>query len=89
MWDVQDILAERTSVTGDDELLVVWKPSWVAVSNVKPGPELRRFRSLPKWLGATHHMVDSKRGRTRHQQREYHVAPKDVPNSIYGEPLGP
>lgn len=49
MWDVHDILAERTSVTGDDELLVVWKPSWVAVSNVKPGPVLRRYRSLRKW----------------------------------------
>lgn len=49
LWDVQDILAERTSVTGDDELLVVWKPSWVAVSNVKPGVILSRYRSTPKW----------------------------------------
>jgi hypothetical protein len=47
--EVQDILAARTSTTGDDELLVVWKPSWAPASNFKDGPGLRRFQDATKW----------------------------------------
>jgi len=47
--EVQGILAARTSTTGDDELLVVWKPSWAPASNVKDGPGLRRFQEATKW----------------------------------------
>ncbi len=47
-WDVQEILAERTSLTGENELLVVWKPSWICVSNVKAkNPAMMRFRATP------------------------------------------
>ena len=46
LWDVQDILAERTSITGENELLVVWKPSWIPVSNVDAnGPVMDRFQA--------------------------------------------
>jgi hypothetical protein len=48
-WEVQDILAARTSTTGDDEVLVVWKPSWTPVSCVKNGPGIRRYYSAIKW----------------------------------------
>jgi hypothetical protein len=47
--EVQGILAARTSTTGDDELLVVWKPSSAPASNVKDGPGLRRFQEATKW----------------------------------------
>jgi hypothetical protein len=48
-WEVQDILAARTSVTGDDEVLVVWKPCWTPVSCVKDGPGIRRYQAAIKW----------------------------------------
>jgi hypothetical protein len=48
-WEVQDILAARTSTTGDDEVLVVWKPSWTPVSCVKDGPGIRRYSTATKW----------------------------------------
>ena len=48
-WEVQDILAARTSTTGDDEVLVVWKPSWTPVSCVKDGPGIRRYSTAIKW----------------------------------------
>jgi hypothetical protein len=46
---VQDILAARTSATGDDEVLVVWKPRWVPVSCLKNGPGIRRYQNAIKW----------------------------------------
>ncbi len=51
LWDVQDILAERTSATtGRAELLVVWKPSWIPKSNMnRDGPVMRRFTEAYKW----------------------------------------
>jgi hypothetical protein len=51
LWDVQDILAERTSATtGRAELLVVWKPSWIPKSNmIRDGPVMRRFTEAYKW----------------------------------------
>jgi hypothetical protein len=48
-WEVQDILAARTSVTGDDEVLVVWKPCWTPVGCVKDGPGIRRYQNALKW----------------------------------------
>ncbi len=48
-WEVQDILAARTSATGDDEMLVVWKPSWTPVGNIKDGPALRSFKNATKF----------------------------------------
>ncbi len=50
VWDVQDILAERTSVSGESELLVAWKPSWIPISNMhKDGPVMKKFIDAPKW----------------------------------------
>ena len=49
LWDVQEILAERTSISSQNELLVVWKTCWVPHDNVKPGPVLQRFRAAPKF----------------------------------------
>ena len=48
-WEVQDILAARTSATGDDEVLVVWKPCWTPVACVKDGPGIRRYQNTIKW----------------------------------------
>ena len=49
LWDVAEILAERTTVTGDLELLVVWKCSWIPKSNMMAdGPVLRRFEEERK-----------------------------------------
>jgi hypothetical protein len=49
LWDVAEILAQRTSVTGDNELLVVWKSSWIPISNMQAdGPVMRMFRNAPK-----------------------------------------
>ena len=50
IWDVQEILAERTTVSGENEFLVVWKPSWIPVSNmVADGPVAERYTATPKW----------------------------------------
>jgi hypothetical protein len=49
IWDVQDILAERTSINGENELLVVWKPSWIPISNMADGPVMQRFKATPQW----------------------------------------
>ena len=50
VWDVAEILAERTSVSGENELLVVWKPCWIPISNMhSDGPVMRTFRDAPKW----------------------------------------
>jgi hypothetical protein len=46
---VQDILAARTSATGDDEVLVVWKPCWTPINCVKDGPGIRRYQNAIKW----------------------------------------
>jgi hypothetical protein len=51
-WVVQDILAERTSVTGDNEVLVVWKASWIPVTNLRDGPVLRAWKQTPMWTTA-------------------------------------
>lgn len=48
-WEVQEVLAERTSVTGGNELLVVWKTNWVPKHTVHTnGPIMKRFRDAPK-----------------------------------------
>jgi hypothetical protein len=49
LWDVQEILAERNSISGENEFLVVWKTCWVPKQNVKPGPVLQRYRAAPKF----------------------------------------
>jgi hypothetical protein len=51
LWDVQEILAERTSCDKhkQNELLVVWKTCWVPKGNVKRGPVLQRFKAAPKF----------------------------------------
>jgi|LauGreDrversion4_2_1035121.scaffolds.fasta_scaffold54171_4 hypothetical protein len=49
IWDVQEILAERSSVSGGRELLVVWKTSWIPKENmIADGPIMSRFRVAPK-----------------------------------------
>ena len=55
MWDVHEILAMRTSITGENELLVVWKPTWIPVSCVQmDGPVIRRFEQFPKLMFTAH-----------------------------------
>ncbi len=48
-FEVQDILAERTSTTqGCNEVLVVWKPTWIPITNVQDGPILTKHRNARK-----------------------------------------
>jgi hypothetical protein len=52
-WDVQEILAERTTFSGDHELLVVWKTSWIPKSDMlaaPDGPVMSRFVAASKVL---------------------------------------
>ena len=49
IWHVQEILAERVSMGGEKELLVVWKTSWVPKKNVMAdGPVMRQFKDSRK-----------------------------------------
>jgi hypothetical protein len=51
LWEVQAIMAERTSTTGGvNEVLVVWKPDWIPISNVPDGPVLRQHRAARKCI---------------------------------------
>ena len=50
IWQVQEILAERTSMGGQKELLVVWKTSWIPKENLmSDGPVMRQFTETRKW----------------------------------------
>jgi hypothetical protein len=56
-WVVQDILAERTSVSGPNEVLVVWKASWIPVTNMdQQGPVWQEWRRSPKWSSSAMRM---------------------------------
>ncbi len=49
-WVVQDILAERSSATGGNEVLVVWKASWIPVANLeKSGDVWHTWKRTRKW----------------------------------------
>jgi hypothetical protein len=55
LWDVQEILAMRTSITGENEFLVVWKTTWIPVSSMHfDGPVISRFRNSPKFRFYAH-----------------------------------
>ena len=48
LWDVQEILAERTTGGGRKEILVQWKPSWIPLRYMIPdSPAMQRFRCKP------------------------------------------
>jgi hypothetical protein len=49
LWEVAEILAERTSIGGEEELLIVWKTSWVPKKNLMAdGPVMRQFNKSRK-----------------------------------------
>ena len=49
LWEVAEILAERTSIGGEEELLVVWKTSWVPKKSLMAdGPVMRQFEEYRK-----------------------------------------
>jgi hypothetical protein len=51
LWEVQAIMAERSTSTGGvNEVLVVWKPDWIPISNVPDGPVLRQHRDARKCI---------------------------------------
>jgi hypothetical protein len=59
LWDVQEILAMRTSITGENEVLVVWKTSWIPVSSmIADGPVIRRFMECSKFRFYAHQNAD-------------------------------
>ena len=44
LGEVLDILASRSSTTlGCSEVLVVWRPSWIPITNVLDGPILSKY----------------------------------------------
>ena len=49
-WEVADILAERTRPNGQNECLVVWKPSWEPLCNIPSGSVWTFWKLQPKWL---------------------------------------
>ncbi len=52
-WEVLQILAERSSATGGNEVLVVWKAEWIPVDNLrKSGPVYKAWRHTPKWTSS-------------------------------------
>ena len=49
LWEVQEILAQRHTLSGETEYLVVWRCTWTPASLVKAGPELRRWQAASKF----------------------------------------
>jgi hypothetical protein len=49
LWDVQEILAERTTCAGEGEFLVALKPRWIPVSQMHADcPAILRFKGTSK-----------------------------------------
>ena len=53
LWDVQEILAERSSATGANEVLVVWKPCWIPLANVQAGYVKEAWEQTRKWTASS------------------------------------
>jgi hypothetical protein len=52
-WEVQSILAERSSATGGNEVLVVWQPEWIPTANIqKSGSAWKAWKRTPKWTAS-------------------------------------
>jgi hypothetical protein len=49
LWEVQDILAKRITLSGEAEFLVAWRSTWIAAAMVKDGPVLRSWYGAPKY----------------------------------------
>ena len=51
IWDVQEILAERQSISTDEnEVLVVWKTAWIQKRClIADCPAMRRWNEAAKW----------------------------------------
>jgi hypothetical protein len=53
LWEVQEIIAERTTGSGENEFLVVWKTSWIPKRDMMPYGHLshvmRRWNKTTKW----------------------------------------
>jgi hypothetical protein len=49
LWEVQDILAQRLTLSGEIEYLVVWRSTWTAADLVKDGPVLRHWHEAAKF----------------------------------------
>ena len=50
-WEVLDILAERTvRGGGENQLLVVWKPTWTPASKVREGQVLWQWQANAKYI---------------------------------------
>ena len=48
LWEVLEILGQRTGPTGYDEVLVAWKASWIPLDCVEPGPVLTTWSAVVK-----------------------------------------
>ena len=48
-WEIQDILAVRKGSDGALKVLVMWKPTWIAVDQLdQTGPVYREWLAAPK-----------------------------------------
>jgi hypothetical protein len=57
-WEVTGILAERSVLAGgENEVLVVWKPTWIPLSQVKEGTILAEWKKTPKYVPPSGHYV--------------------------------
>jgi hypothetical protein len=49
-WEVSEICAERTSICGEHQVLVVWKTSWIPMSRLDAdGPVMLKWQESAKW----------------------------------------
>jgi len=49
-WEVSEICAERTSLTGEHQVLVVWKTSWIPMSRLDADDSvLLKWQETAKW----------------------------------------
>lgn len=48
LWEVLDILGQRSGSNGIVEVLVMWKASWIPKSNLQPGTALANWDDTRK-----------------------------------------
>ena len=48
LWEVLDIVGQRTSASGIVEVLVMWKASWIPKHNLAPGQVLANWNDTLK-----------------------------------------
>jgi hypothetical protein len=51
LWDIQDVIAQRSTIDGRTELLVAFKPTWIPFSDMHSDcPVMRKFKDTIKMV---------------------------------------